>query len=191
MRRPTLIVFVKAPRPGRVKTRLALSLGWLEAAALYHRLVAGVLRRVADPRWRTVLALAPDAAVRRCRAWSCRARHGQGRGDIGARMARALDRHGPGPRVLVGGDIPELGRSQIAAAFGALGVADIVLGPAEDGGFYLVGTKGRTRLARAFMGVRWSHAATLADVLARIDGRRRVARIATLADLDTVGENGR
>ena len=85
--------------------------------------------------------------------------------------------------VLVGSDIPGLARSDIAAAFRALGRAQAVFGPAEDGGYWLVGL-GPRRPLRPFGVVRWSTAHALADTLANFHGRR-VALLRRLRDVDT------
>jgi uncharacterized protein len=130
VRGDTLIIFARAPRLGTVKRRLAREVG-AAAALRFHR---GQLRRLArelgrDRRWRTVLAVTPD----RLRWPSGLPMQPQGGGDLGARMARALAPHRRA--VLVGTDIPGLGRADIAAAFRALGRADAVFGPSEDGGY--------------------------------------------------------
>jgi glycosyltransferase A (GT-A) superfamily protein (DUF2064 family) len=107
----------------------------------------------------------------------------QGGGDIGARMARAMRPHRTRV-VLVGCDIPDLRASDVAAAFRALrGRADAVFGPAEDGGFYLVGF-GPRRVEHPFSGVRWSGPRTLTDTLPNFRGRR-VAVGRRLRDVDT------
>ena len=105
----------------------------------------------------------------------------QGRGDLGARMGRALARHRRA--VLVGCDIPDLGRADIAAAFRALGRAQAVFGPAEDGGYWLVGF-GPRRPPAPFAGVRWSSEHALADTLANCRSYR-VALLRRLQDVDT------
>jgi rSAM/selenodomain-associated transferase 1 len=180
--KPTLIVFAKAPRLGRVKRRLAAEIGDVAALRFYRRTFTRLLRRVArDARWRTVLALTPDNA----RIAGRRARP-QGRGDLGARMARALACV-RGPAVLVGADIPDLGAAQVAQAFGRLRSADVVLGPALDGGYYLVGTRRPTLARWMFAGVRWSSPHALADTRANLCGRR-VALTARLADVDTAAD---
>lgn len=180
--KPTLIVFARAPRLGRVKRRLAAEIGDVAALRFYRRTLLRLLARVArDRRWRTVLALTPDSG--RIAGWVSRP---QGRGDLGMRMARALAR-APGPAVLVGSDIPALGPAQIACAFRRLASADAVLGPAIDGGYYLVGTR-RGSLARwMFRNVRWSTPHALADTRASLRGRR-VALVDPLADVDTAAD---
>jgi glycosyltransferase A (GT-A) superfamily protein (DUF2064 family) len=86
--------------------------------------------------------------------------------------------------VLVGSDIPGLARADIAAAFRALGRAQAVFGPSEDGGYWLVGL-GPRRPSRPFARVRWSTEHALADTLANFHGRR-VALLRRLRDVDTV-----
>ncbi|MCO6419632.1 DUF2064 domain-containing protein, partial [Siccirubricoccus sp. KC 17139] len=103
----------------------------------------------------------------------------QGRGDLGARMQRALARHRRA--VLIGCDIPGIAAADIAAAFRALGRAPAVFGPAEDGGYWLVGF-GPRRPARPFAGVRWSTPHALGDTLRRCP---RAALLRRLRDVDT------
>ena len=177
----TLILFARAPRLGRVKRRLAAGVGPV-AALRFHRGQLGRLVRLmrGERRWRTVLAVTPDRAFLRAPLPQLP----QGRGDLGARMQRALGRYRRA--VLVGCDIPGVQPADIAAAFRALGRADAVFGPAEDGGFWLVGL-GPRRPERPFAGVRWSCAETLADTLANCAGYR-VALLRRLRDVDTVDD---
>lgn len=180
-----LIVFLKMPRVGRVKRRLACDIGLVDAWAFYRRTTESLTRRLArDPRWRTWLAVTPDAAMRQGRLWPHDAVMEQGRGDIGTRMYRALCAPPPGPTVLIGGDIPDATPDHVAAAFRLLGSHDLVFGPAEDGGFWLVGARRAPRFPYPFSGVRWSHPHTLSDTLSTLDPRQRVARGATLMDVD-------
>lgn len=187
-RRDTLIIFARAPRLGRVKRRLARGVGQLAALRFHRGQLHALARRLGrDRRWRTVLAVTPDATARRGARWPAGlARHPQGGGDLGRRMARALGRHRP-LAVLVGCDIPGIGAADIAAAFRALRAgAPAVFGPAEDGGYWLVGL-GARRPAAPFAGVRWSTAETLADTLANLPraGRRAPVLVRRLRDVDT------
>ncbi len=191
-----LVVLAKEPRPGRVKTRLAREIGAVEAAWWFRHQLARLLRRVGrDPRWRTVLALAPDTALA-SRALPPRPeRVAQGPGDLGARMARALAGRPPGPAVLVGADIPGLRAAHIARAFAVLDRHDAVLGPAEDGGFWLVGLKRGAAAVPAglFAGVRWSTPAAFDETAATLRGLRlgtadRLGDVDRLADLRRLAE---
>jgi rSAM/selenodomain-associated transferase 1 len=183
-----LIVMAKAPRLGRVKTRLALDVGAVAAAGFYRRTLENVTRRLtADPRWRTWLGVTPDRDIADDRLWPL-GRHGpdriaQGGGDLGRRMARLLAAVPPGPVVLVGADIPAIRPGHIWQAFRALGRNDAVLGPAADGGFWLVGLRHACN-ADIFAGVEWSRPDTLEKTLAGLPKGWRVGRAATLADVD-------
>jgi len=183
--RDTAIVFARAPRLGAVKRRLARGIGD-RAALRFHRATLFRLLRAlaADRRFDTVLALTPDAA--RLRLPRRVARIGQGQGDLGQRMDRALRRFPRGRAAIVGSDIPAAGAGDLAAAFRALGCACAVFGPAEDGGYWLVGL-GPRRPAKPFVGVRWSTEHALADTLANFRGRR-VAMLRPLSDVDSEAE---
>jgi glycosyltransferase A (GT-A) superfamily protein (DUF2064 family) len=185
--RPRLYVMVKEPRPGRVKTRLGREIGAVPAAWWARHQAAALLRRLApDPRWRTWLAVAPDGALGSA-AWPARLpRRAQGGGDLGARMARLL--RGPGPVVVVGADMPGLRPAHIARAIRLLGRNDAVFGPADDGGYWLIGLANRRAAPAGFLkGVRWSGPHALADSIATLPGRR-VALADRLADIDTAAD---
>ncbi|MGR3321732.1 MAG: TIGR04282 family arsenosugar biosynthesis glycosyltransferase [Pseudooceanicola sp.] len=176
---------LKAPRPGRVKTRLAADIGAVPACWWMRHQARRLLRRLRDPRWDLLLAVAPDTA-RMAPDWPADLpRAPQGTGDLGARMARILRRAPAGPVCIVGADIPGLTRVHVARAFAALGRADAVFGPATDGGYWLVGLR-RTAPppATLFRGVRWSTAHALADTRASLPGLS-VALVDRLHDVDT------
>lgn len=107
----------------------------------------------------------------------------QREGDLGARMQRLFARLPPGPVVIVGSDIPSIRPAHIQAAFGLLGPADAVFGPAEDGGYWLVGLKRTPRVLAPFARVRWSGPHALADTRANLK-RKRVALAPRLGDVD-------
>jgi len=185
-----LVIFAKEPRLGAVKSRLARDIGPAAALRFYqetlHALIARVTRRAP---WRCWLAVTPDrfAPVAR-RRWHSLPRDlaiiGQGRGDLGARMARSFAHLPPGPAVLIGSDIPAIARAHIEAAFAALGRHDAVFGPAEDGGYWLVGQRRLRPLPDLFRAVRWSSPHALADTLANLAPGQTHALVATLADVD-------
>lgn len=186
--RPQLVVFVKEPQAGRVKTRLARGIGTTRATQFYRHTTSTVLARLAaDPRWRTVIAIAPDTAVW-SRAWgSDLDRVGQGHGDLGRRLQRLMDGLPPGPVVAIGTDIPGIRPAHIAAALKCLGSADAVFGPAPDGGYWLVGLKRLPRVPKAFRQVRWSSEHALADTRANLAGLD-VKLLGELLDVDEAAD---
>ncbi len=191
MERDLLCVMAKSPRAGDVKTRLAPAIGAGGAAALARAFLEDTLALAARTRWAKVaVSVAGDPAPLGLPAsvevWE------QGAGDLGARMERAILRAlGLAPRVLVvGTDSPGLPARLLAEAREALAGADAVLGPAEDGGFFLLGMR---RCEPGLLGgLPWSRP----DTLARTEGRLRergwvVARTAAWFDVDEPAELAR
>jgi glycosyltransferase A (GT-A) superfamily protein (DUF2064 family) len=166
-----LVVMAKVPVAGTVKTRLARELGLAAATRFARQSTAALLQRLArDPRWQTTLAVSPDMSIV-SHAWPDGiTRVGQGRGDLGRRMQRIMERKPRGPAVIIGTDIPGITPAH-------------VFGPADDGGYWLVGLKRRPQLPRPFTRVRWSSPHALADTLANLEGTT-VAFVATLSDID-------
>ena len=187
--RRTLIVMLKAPRPGLVKTRLGRDIGMVAAARWFRHQSLSLLRRLRDPRWQIVLAVSPKNDAAGHSVWPVDLpRIPQGTGDLGMRMARAL-RSGPaGPVCLIGADIPDVKSLHLARAFAALGRHQAVFGPAKDGGFWLVGLKHPARSPRGmFNGVRWSTEHALADSLLTLPDYS-IALADRMQDVDTVAD---
>jgi rSAM/selenodomain-associated transferase 1 len=185
-----LVIFARAPQPGRVKRRLAGEIGPIAAARFYRAVLTEEIRRLSrDRRWTVWLFVTPDDAIGHA-AWRglvprsrlCR----QGQGDLGQRMKLPFRLLPPGPAVLVGSDIPAMRASHIAAAFRLLGRHDLVFGPANDGGFWLIGAR-RTKPMphRLFAGVEWSTPRTLKDTLAGIPAQFSIGFADTLDDVDS------
>ena len=182
----TLLIFVKAPRLGQVKRRLARDIGSAEAWSFYRRTTRRLILRLArDSRWCCHLVVTPDSFGGRERFWPLPYPvMKQGEGNLGRRMRRAFERVPPGPAVLVGSDIPDLMPCHIAKAFAALGRADAVFGPAEDGGYWLVGLSPRMLRTSPFNGVAWSSSSTLADTVANLPKNHSIAMLDMLNDVD-------
>jgi hypothetical protein len=164
-----LIVFARAPEPGRVKTRLAPVLGERGAARFYAQLLEKTLTTALAAGFGRV-DLYCASGLKGSYFRKIRKRFGvrlraQGRGNLGDRMHRALRLH-PGA-VLIGSDCPSLRPADLRAAATALRAgADAVLSPAEDGGYALIGAR---RSARAlFGGIKWGSARVLAQTRARL-----------------------
>lgn len=158
-----LLIFAKRPDPGRVKTRLAGELGAEGAAELYRRLGRLVLDRVRGGPYRTIVCFDPPGARDEVAAWLGEeggvAYRPQPAGDLGERMAGAFDEAFAEARrvVIVGTDAPDLDARLVEEAFEALerpGGPELVLGPARDGGYYLIGLRRPT--PALFRNVPWS-----------------------------------
>ena len=185
---PTVIVMVKEPRPGRVKTRLGRDIGMVPAAWWFRHQTRFLIRRLRDPRWQLVLAVSPDREGMLSRVWPADLpRWPQGSGDLGARMGRMM-RRAPGPVCVIGGDIPGITPAHIPHAFGLLGSHKAVFGPAPDGGYWLVGLRHARPFPVGFLeDVRWSTEHALADS-ARSLRYGSIAYADTLADVDTAAD---
>ncbi len=176
-----LVIFARTPRVGQGKRRLARNVGEFAAFRFQYSMLAQLLRGLGrDLRWRTWLAFTPD----HLRPGS----YGiptvpQGAGDLGRRMASVMRRLPPGPAVIIGSDIPGIRSADTAAAFRALDSHDAVLGPARDGGYWLIGLRRRLRCVDPFRNVRWSSEHALADTLVNLRNQR-VALLRTFADVD-------
>ena len=189
-----LIVFTRYPEPGKVKTRLIPKLG-PEGAATLQRLMTertvGVSRRLTESlagvsleirfdgreagdmaRW-----LGGDLVYRR-----------QNRGDLGMKMFHAMmvaGDEGAKEIVLIGTDCPDLTPEILQKAFEALSHADVVLGPAKDGGYYLLGLKRPDRAEALFRGVSWGTETVLSETLAAAETcGLKTALVDTLQDVD-------
>ncbi|MBI2841568.1 MAG: TIGR04282 family arsenosugar biosynthesis glycosyltransferase [Acidobacteria bacterium] len=173
--RPALLVFAKAPVPGTVKTRLCPPLTPKNAALLYRAMLRDTTRIAGASGCDTFFCYSPrgsKAMLRRVIGdqqfiW-------QGTGDLGARLARCFQRAlGVGYRkvIAIGADSPTLPVERITAAARELDRADLVVGPAVDGGYYLIGL---SRWAPdVFRAIPWS----TGDVLSRTIARARTRRI--------------
>jgi rSAM/selenodomain-associated transferase 1 len=188
-----LIVFVKEPRPGSVKTRLLPALDPESAAELYRALAEEEIRQTA-PRGGEYTRLffhAPPSSPEAMSAWlpgeTFVAQQGA---DLGARMAAAFEeafRRGASRAAIIGTDVPWLTRARVAEAFGALDEHDIVLGPTADGGYYLLALD-RPR-PEVFRGIAWSTPSVLASTVERSAGLGlRIRMLDPLADIDTIDD---
>jgi len=187
-----LLVFVKAPIPGKVKTRLATHVGEAEAAAFYRRLGKGVVDQVRDRGYRSVIFYAPADREDEVRSWlgdEGLEYRPQARGDLGRRMEEALAwaLTQAGKACVIGTDAPGVDREVVQGAFRALDDADAVVGPARDGGYYLLGL---TRPVPAlFREIPWSTDRVLDRTLDR--ARRQGLRVRLLderLDVDTADD---
>lgn len=187
MRDERLILFVKAPRVGQVKTRLAATLGDAAACAAYERLANTLLANLASlPE--VELRFTPEDARPEVEHW-LRAgwiARGQGPGDLGQRLQSAFaDAFASGAKrvVIIGSDCPEVTVSDVREAWKELRIRDLVVGPAADGGYWLIGL--RQPQPALFENIPWSSESVLAETLRRARARQlKMQLLRILADVD-------
>ena len=159
-----LIVFVRNPAKGRVKKRLAASVGEEAALQIYQQLLEGlaaVLREVEVQQEVHYSDFIPEQDL-----WGGKEKRLQEGEDLGERMAGAFQKgfqEGYRQIVLIGSDLPYLSPQDLQAAFSALDKHDYVLGPAEDGGYYLIGMKSLN--SKLFRNKSWGSSSVLQETL--------------------------
>ncbi len=186
-----LIVFMKAPRPGGVKTRLQPELTPEQALHLYRAMGLDLLENVRSQAYHLRIHFWPPDAEGEMQEWlgeeACFPQRG---GDLGAKMHGAFcDTFAEGYRrvIIIGSDLPHLDHALIEGAFDRLADHDIVLGPTEDGGYYLIGLKAPH--AHLFEAVEWSTERVWEQTLRNIRHLGlRLHTLPRLADIDTWAE---
>lgn len=183
-----LIIFLKAPRVGTVKTRLAQAIGAERACAAYRELAERVLD-VAEKFGVAELRFSPDDALDEIQPWLRRngTAHPQGDGDLGARMHRAFAdafERGAERVVIIGSDCVEIQTSDLRSAFRELKTHDLVVGPAIDGGYWLIGL--RAPQPEIFREIAWSSDQVLGQTLQRAKSQGlKIQLLRILSDIDT------
>ena len=193
-----LCIFVRAPQFGRVKRRLAAEVGARAALAAHIELVEGTLERTMNACYRRELWLAgsPDdlslpLVLEWCERFGVAARRQKGQ-DLGTRMRQALNQTLAGGEVavLIGGDCPSIDQDYVLDAFESLQTvapADLVIGPAEDGGYGLIGL--RQPADDLFNGISWGTDRVLAETLQRAQRNRlEVVQLDPIYDVDTLAD---
>lgn len=194
-----LLLFAKAPVPGDVKTRLIVPGGLTagQAASLHAAMVADLSGLLEAGRWDLVLMWSlsegdvPPGGLAPARVpW----RRQRGR-DLGERLYRGLEWAASAAEyaAAVGSDHPGLGTARVETAFDLLASGqDAVLGPARDGGYYLIGLRREAVHRRLFDGLAWSTPSVLAETLSRCrELGLDVALLPEEEDLDTVDDLAR
>lgn len=189
---------LRAPGPGRVKTRLAAGLGRETgdeaAAALYRAFVADELAALDTAGLPVTAFVHPPQSVAACRDWLEPGRSvlPQQGGDLGARMANAFlaaFEGGAQAALLVGGDLPELSKAHLDAALAALADGVPALAPSLDGGYTLIALPPRAFAPTLFEDVDWGTPLVLEQTLTRFSQARLAPRLLPpLPDVDTADD---
>ena len=181
MKQPVLVMFTRYPQPGRAKTRLIPALGADGAAELHRRLTERTLATLRVTGLPVELWVT-GAPVEAFQAWLGHEVpiRSQMAGDLGARMDQASR---PGPAIVVGSDAPLLAVSHIDQAAALLRDGKVALGPAEDGGYYLIGLP--VPAPQLFHDMPWSTDAVLSETVRRLAADATpYGLLPTLPDLD-------
>ncbi len=174
MKENLLIILIKYPAAGKVKTRLAFDIGRKNAARVYRQIAGTVVKNTSPDdncNYNLQICFSPSKARNMIRKWlTVPAIYSlQQRGNIGRRMSYCFKkafREGYKKVVLTGSDCPALMRPVILHAFRSLEQSDVVVGPAIDGGYYLIGMK--RHVPELFQKIEWSTNMVLAQTLDRI-----------------------
>lgn len=180
MAEPRLSIFARLPVPGKVKTRLIPALGEEGAARVYARLLAQTVEVARESRLPFELRVTggEEAAFSQLFGEDIAVTE-QGEGDLGARMARV-----PSPALIIGSDCPGITPALLQAAAGALDDRRVVIGPATDGGYYLIGY--REPVPFIFADMEWSTPRVFTETLSRLAAEGYgPAILPELADIDT------
>jgi rSAM/selenodomain-associated transferase 1 len=187
-----LIIFATLPEPGAVKKRLAREIGDQPAATLYNELALHTFRtgqNALERGWKVYLFHDPKVNEKKIRQWVGRDFHyvaAKGE-NPGARIQHAFDytfHHSGGKAVIISSDIPGMDYSILEEATNRLDRCDIVIGPATDGGCYLIGMKPPTK--GFFRDLPWGTTSVFREASERV---RRLglsqSNLAQLSDVDT------
>lgn len=183
----SLLIFIRNPRLGKVKTRLARTVGDKEALRIYHFLLEKTRAAALDVSAQRLLFYSD--LIEKNDGWpeADFSKKTQSSGDLGQRMEQAFRtafEAGAQKAVIIGSDCPDLTGEMLQTAFDALDKADFTLGPTMDGGYYLLGMKKLEPFV--FRDVEWSTATVLAQTLEKIEATGKVySLLPMLADVDT------
>lgn len=187
-----LLFFVKKPERGKVKSRLAAVIGGDSAVRLYKNLVAQMLSTLREGTFPLYICFFPKNAQKPIKNWLGReyCYLPQNGTDLGERMRNGfMEAFEMGFKrvVLIGSDIPDLPLELIEEAFTSLHKNDVVIGPAFDGGYYLIGFKDKTFSPQVFEGIAWGTQNVFDETMKKLKRFRRVVHtLPYQRDIDTV-----
>ena len=186
MEKVNLIIFVRRPEISLGKTRLKKRIGKILGANFYYyNLIQTIKRLNADKRINITICTTPDSSIRNWpkNIFKTLPRIAQGSGDIGKKMWKILSDNSS-KKIIIGSDIPNITSKIIIKAWKKLYSSQIVLGPSEDGGFWLIGLSQNHKIKKLFYNINWSRSDTLAQVINNINSSVNISYVDTLMDID-------
>lgn len=187
-----ILIFVKAPELGQVKSRLAAGIGSKHATELYKCFVLDLLKGLAPLHCKIQICLTPPEGVEALQQWlggnwSYQPQVGA---NLGERLHHAFSNafaQGYQRVVVIGSDSPDLPAPILQTALSALQSHDAVIGPSTDGGYYTLGFTATGFLPAVFEGIAWSTETVFATTLKRLqDAQRTILKLPTWYDIDTI-----
>ena len=193
-RKNTLIIFLKHPEPGKVKTRLAEEIGAQRAAEIYSAMAERIVSELSlCPEYHTLLQYHPPEKENEIRDWLAntrmrlRAQSGESLGDKLSEEFEKIFSEDTERAVVIGTDCVDITVDHLREAFSYLDEYDAVLGPARDGGYYLLGL--RAHDSRIFGGIDWSTGLVLSQTIERLNSLSlRYILLEELNDIDTASD---
>lgn len=187
MTKNRLIIFVKNPIKGEVKTRLASSVGDEKALEVYRKLLKITAVETAGVNAEKLVSYSKYVEEKDDFDKNIYEKSVQKKGDLGEKMKQAFRsgfKEGFSRIVLIGSDCPEISQNLINEAFNELVEADSVIGPSDDGGYYLIGLS--RFIPEIFEDVEWSSTSVFSSTITALDGMDATYRILKkLNDIDT------
>lgn len=187
-----ILIFVKAPQPGRVKSRLARTIGKVHATELYKRFVLDILERLTGLNCPVQIWFTPVEQALTLQQWlgpTWRYQPQVG-ADLGKRLGHAFQcAFGQGYErvVVIGSDSPDLPLAILHTALAALENHEAIIGPSEDGGYYTIGFTRSGFLPTVFEDIPWSTEAVLGTTLSRLrQAQRTLLALPVWYDVDTI-----
>ena len=186
MEKINLIIFARRPEISIGKSRLKNKIGKILGSNFYYfNLMQTIKRLKSDKRINIKICVTPDSSIKH---WPKHIfynlpRIPQGPGDIGEKMWKILADKSK-KKIIIGSDIPNISSKIIVEAWKQLHTSQIVLGPSEDGGFWLIGLSQNHKVKKLFQNVDWSKNNTLEQVRYNISCITKVSYVETLIDID-------
>ena len=181
-----IYIFARRPEISIGKSRLKNKIGKILGSNFYHNNLSNLLRKLnSDKRINITLCVNPDSSTKN---WP---RHispkikriPQGKGDIGIKMSKILNMNKE-KKILIGSDIPKISTKVIMETWKKLNHCNVILGPAYDGGFWLIGFAKRTNIQNLFKNIDWDKNNTLKQVKNNIPKHKKLLFTQILHDID-------